>query len=352
MTDWAKLRVVDLKDELRRRGLPYNGLKGELVARLIEAENEPAQDEPAQDEPEQEDVSVNDESSATEPVESEIEVFEVTAEEPVEDVASKNETKEDQQAPLVPDETEESGTEEGSLPEETKNGISDDAPLASTTGEDAERQPTDPTPADEPMQDAVTETNATNESSISQVIDESIPPPESQESQKRKRRSLTPPPSEEAIARKRARPDDGATNGEIAPQVRLPEDQEIPKVESQPEEMKVDEPTPEKPQESTSHEIRGPRDSPPTKPRDYQQEMDYERDVAPSVHPATSALYIKNFMRPLRPNEVQAHLAKLAMPSGDAVDDDIIVEFFLDQIRTHAFVVFKSTLAASRVRLD
>lgn len=40
MTDWNKVKVVDLKAELKKRGLPQTGLKPALVARLTAAENE------------------------------------------------------------------------------------------------------------------------------------------------------------------------------------------------------------------------------------------------------------------------------------------------------------------------
>lgn len=79
-------------------------------------------------------------------------------------------------------------------------------------------------------------------------------------------------------------------------------------------------------------------------------EMDFERDVDPAIHPATSALYISGFMRPLKSPDVQAHLAHLANPSGADTGADELEDFFLDQIRTHAFAVFKSVSTASRVR--
>src|SRR5258708_5359564 len=40
MTDWNKAKVVDLRAELKKRGLPQTGLKPALVARLTAAENE------------------------------------------------------------------------------------------------------------------------------------------------------------------------------------------------------------------------------------------------------------------------------------------------------------------------
>lgn len=80
-------------------------------------------------------------------------------------------------------------------------------------------------------------------------------------------------------------------------------------------------------------------------------EMDIDQSVAPALHPATSALYITNLMRPLRPGDVQAYVCELAAAPGQAAaPDDVIVRFHLDQIRTHAFVVLSSTRAAARVR--
>ena len=75
-----------------------------------------------------------------------------------------------------------------------------------------------------------------------------------------------------------------------------------------------------------------------------------DRDISPAVHPATSALYIRNFMRPLQPQSLKNHLVALASRSDDSQDPEIIVEFFLDSIKTHCLAQFASVSAASRVR--
>ena len=76
-----------------------------------------------------------------------------------------------------------------------------------------------------------------------------------------------------------------------------------------------------------------------------------DREVEPALHPATTALYMRNFMRPLQPMQLRDHLQALASPSNETTDGDIIEEFFLDSIKTHCLVQFHSISAASRVRL-
>lgn len=74
------------------------------------------------------------------------------------------------------------------------------------------------------------------------------------------------------------------------------------------------------------------------------------RDIAPALHPATPALYIRELMRPLHPPTLKNHLIALATPQRSSPDPNILKEFFLDQIRTHCFVAFANVSAASRVR--
>lgn len=74
------------------------------------------------------------------------------------------------------------------------------------------------------------------------------------------------------------------------------------------------------------------------------------RPTVPALHPVTAALYIRNFMRPLRPEPLRAHLASLATPPSNSLDASLVKTLFLDAMKTHALVLFSSTTAASRVR--
>ena len=75
-----------------------------------------------------------------------------------------------------------------------------------------------------------------------------------------------------------------------------------------------------------------------------------DKTVSPAVHPATSALYIRELMRPLKIESLRDHLIALATPPDTTVDPDIVTDFFLDSVRTHCFVGFENISAASRVR--
>ncbi|MCJ1253885.1 hypothetical protein MMC24_001699 [Lignoscripta atroalba] len=96
------------------------------------------------------------------------------------------------------------------------------------------------------------------------------------------------------------------------------------------------------------------RGASPPRPSDYPDDSE-TRVIKPALHPATPALYIRNFMRPLHQGTLKAHLLTLATPTPTPTTDstptsDLISDFFLDSIRTHCLVRFYSTSAASRVR--
>lgn len=75
-----------------------------------------------------------------------------------------------------------------------------------------------------------------------------------------------------------------------------------------------------------------------------------DRPIAPARHPATPAIYIRDLMRPLRPDPLRTHLISLASPPTSSPDPTILKSLFLDSMRSHALVLFSSTTAASRVR--
>lgn len=70
----------------------------------------------------------------------------------------------------------------------------------------------------------------------------------------------------------------------------------------------------------------------------------------PSQHSPTSALYIRELMRPLKSEAMEQYIVDLISSSAKDPDADPIHDFYLDQIRTHAFVSLPSISAAQLVR--
>src|SRR5699024_11038730 len=70
----------------------------------------------------------------------------------------------------------------------------------------------------------------------------------------------------------------------------------------------------------------------------------------PALHAATEALYIGGLMRPLQPASLRNHLVSLASVPGTSPNADVILNYYLDNIKTHCFVSFANVSAASRVR--
>lgn len=336
-TDFSRLTVVELRQELKRRNLPQTGKKVDLIDRLTTFDSEQPDSEPRGDGAGNTDD--NHEPRGSPPAQDS----------PAEAEHETNATSPVRAAPVTEDNAQvmnsTTATAEDSNPTFTQTGSVEEAPA-----------PTEAATVTEIITDAVS----------------------------RKRRSRSPPPENESI-RKRARPSDQAGEGAVSESrdtTHLSSDNlAVRDVHSELIDAKIASALPLHPtrtaeagdgaiRESSYHDqeekyaaVRShtQHQSRETTPRRLSmgerpgevtdvRMVDYDREVAPSQHAATPALYIKNFMRPLREPVLRDYLVELATLPGAASDPDCVVDFYLDQIRTHAYVRFTSISAASRVR--
>lgn len=210
---------------------------------------------------------------------------------------------------------------------------------------------------------------------------------EPEDSRKRKRRSLTPDVKEEEIAQKRRRAsEDGDETGDQSPiadsKVNAQSELSNDVVESAPlldvpaasqsdfehptkdtsvtdpakdQHVRVLSPLSSHAQKSQPHKDARYKDlfAPSTAaPDGATKAYSQDRNITPSLHAATSALYIRNLKRPLQPQALESHLETLAQPPSDTSPISPITAFHLDTLRTHALVLFTSSAAAARVRSE
>ncbi|KAK3718201.1 hypothetical protein LTR37_005316 [Vermiconidia calcicola] len=343
MTDYNKLKVPELKDLLKDRGIPSTGLtrKAQIVEALeghdAKVSDESAPDVVAQqeDEDEYEDEDEDEGGEGDMPIEEEnagdavVENEQNTAGEPA-----------DEAGDLL------SGTNDTSV-------VTNGNPTTDPTVEE-ERAPLGATPE--------------RESSPAERL--------SSETRKRKRRSPTPPPSEGTINKKLKSaeemvklpedevvddapiPVDAASSDAVERETVLPNSTSDDVMEDAPPLTSELDATP---QTQKSPAMRSPNETyaevkaeheAETKPQQREPPMseDDEVSVPAAIHPATRSLYIRDLVRPLQPQPLRDHLVDLATPPKSSPDFSVIDTFHLDTLRTHAFVSFTSTSAASRAR--
>lgn len=399
MTDWNSLRVVDLRAELTRRGLPTKGVKADLVQRLTEDDGNAAQTE--------EESAVGDKIAVDEPAST------------VEDASERDISN-----------TESVGTEV-TLANATANDNATTRPVSAPNTDNHIVTAAVAATSHEPIP---SETHTAQQEEKEQTISETPLPAAdtAADLQKRKRRSSTPPPSTKRARQEGERLaedredvvdfDNGdisispmkSQNGVKETQVSSDDidmvdvgqrtetvavDQPIeagqqrhgltgedsgakPRARPEPSELLSTslEPTQDPSLDETGEDAYAkrvatakPLDALPTQPKreafdstgeantaqslpqlkqdlSYAAKLEEESSPLPSLHAPTSALYIRELMRPLRSEAMEQHIIDLVTPSGKESDSDLIRDFYLDQIRTHAFVLLTSVSAAQRVR--
>ncbi|KAG9240479.1 hypothetical protein BJ878DRAFT_525915 [Calycina marina] len=371
MTDWNKSKVVDLRAELQSRGLVQTGLKPALVARLEAADSEDGSESEATIKADNVNIDASAATShdslsapqrtnpsAARPEESHTtkKNAEVVAPVDEESVASSPTTE-----PLP---TPQADTREDESPVAQSEALVD-SPLPTPQADTREDEP--PVAQSDVLVDSAPDTNNgvqdADTLAKTNAHGSKLPSVEPEEAiadrQKRKRRSESPLPSTQDV-RKRIRQDGVENNLDMTsakgedlvdfaePTTTALEEEQKKEVEMVSEQaMDIDS------KEHIEESLSRPKDS---RFKDLfladmpRTEANNERTVSPAIHPATAALYIRNFMRPLNPQGLKAHLISLSAPPGQEPDKDVIVDFHLDSIRTHGFVSFTNTAAASRVR--
>ncbi|RMZ12263.1 hypothetical protein D0860_03020 [Hortaea werneckii] len=332
-TDYSKLKVTELKDLLKERGIASTGLtrKQQIVEALEEEDGKSA----AEQTEEPEAVDPIDEGAEGKELEGEEEKVEAAVDE-VAQAATDGEQEANQK-----------GEKEGM--QDQVEDAKGDAPVVLETDQ----------PVSQDDSNLVTPREASP-----------IPHDASSDTRKRKRRSPTPPVSQDAINKKLKSADDAANA------VALPEDRVVkdapaptdganePQTEDAPEKvqpygssddvMDIQKEARPESQGNLAEADTAPTTDHAERPAPETMAIDDGDDDTLSssgaLHPATRALYIRELIRPLQPNGFRKHLVDLATPQDQDLDDSIIETFHLDPLRSHAFAVFTSTSAAARAR--
>ncbi|EQL00923.1 hypothetical protein G6O67_000375 [Ophiocordyceps sinensis] len=368
MSDWTKCKVTELKAELKRRGLAQAGLKAELIARL-DADDEAATTQ-QQAKSDDQSISQDDEpheastDKTVEPHEALIDkTVEPDPDEPRQD-AETDELDNTKPPELARDAQDESAEPEPAEPELKPSPVGHEDHAAIPSKEEADTAPKSPshaagTPGDargardsQGPSDEAHGATISNSAIVEPVVPASAPNGSSMtdsakegdamayeiaiDALKRKRRSASPTPKEESVKRRRAH--ETAQDAAKEPEARNSRAQH-----DQREDASMT--------DKATLETRAPGIASITATEKALADPEPSlTEVKPSFHPSTPAIYINNLMRPLREIDIQTYLVDLATPSGGVDMDRVIVRFYLDMVRTHAFVVFDSTPTAVRVR--
>lgn len=401
MTDWNALKVVELKEELKSRGVPLTGLKlkQHYVDKLNELDaqqsNGPSVDKAQEiskegqknqiDDSEQEiGHSVVSDAKVSTPQKSTSEVVPADDENALKSTAQQDEHSTPAVKPPSPAGSEPDGdlSKDGVAEHLDTNSLSVDSPkshqstlVAEELQDSVEKThgvmkppaasplpPIDPQSENKDTSSIVASVPQThvaepNISGTSTPTSIHVSPTDLvEDSRKRKRRSVTPPPTVADIAQKRARANDGTP---IAVTRGSREPEEITEsLQAATEEMgatsatkvSVDEPGSV---DDKDHAVGkgGARDpfSHTAVGLQHVPTPRTQRSAIPAKHPSTAALYLRNFKRPLHIPSLRAHITAIAKSHTSSSGEPVKL-FYLNNIRTHAFISFGSVQAAVAVR--
>lgn len=374
-TDYSKHTVVQLKKLATERGISAALKSGLRKADIIEKLEEFDADMPAQEAPVFEPAPGTDEQVLEAPA--------IVNGATVDSVSGVQAGGEPSNEPVAPPH------HEPILP------VAQEGPLLAPAVDEpplpepiAEVQPLPEPTSEAPVPSAVPATKAEAETSKAEVVppttqtssDLNTPVPAEdiqEDNRKRKRRSVTPPVVEAEVTAKRQKQEENvdtdAAVSDAPPQIiesiEVEEQAGSDKAVEQAEPVKEEEAgrdttNAEAVQEAPAEDALVPTKI-PTGPRqwsrdslfnkkqtnrDTKAEDDDEKDTAPAIHHATAALYIRGFQRPLQLPALERHLISLASPPSANSDSNVVKSLHLDQVKTHALVLFSSISAASRVR--
>ncbi|KAJ4389874.1 hypothetical protein N0V93_007346 [Gnomoniopsis smithogilvyi] len=371
MTDWNSLRVVDLRAELTRRGLPTKGVKADLVQRLTEDDGNAAQ---AEEEPLEGDKTAIVEAASTVENAPEPEV-------PENQTVAKEATSTDATASeQVTTRSEPAPNTEVEPNVEVKADTSQD--LLPSENHTAQPEHNEQPHLDTPLPSADTAADLQKRKRRS-----STPPPSTKRARQEGERlaeeredvvdfdngeiSISPKKSQNGVG-KRGLPDDVEMVDERQEDLGRPESSELLPTSSAPargpslveteestyaKQEAIADSSNEIPAQSKDESLNatnevGTHQHPTQIKQDPRDDVKPEEEPSalPSLHAPTSALYIRELMRPLRSEVMEQHIIDLVTPLGKETEPDLIRDFYLDQIRTHAFVLLASVPIAQRVR--